>query len=850
MQANQHTALEEPIGLTASEAQEKLAAQGPNELPGSKVRSFPLVVRDVLSEPMFLLLLAACSIYILLGELRAAIALSASLVIVVLITVLQERRTEHALAKLKDMADPLALVMRDGVQVHIPSREVVIDDVLLVNEGDRIVADAILISATALSVDESMLTGESLPVDKTVAESIIINPSSSRSNQLYAGSLVVRGFATARVTATGARSAMGRIGKSLSLLNPEVTPLFREVRNVVRWIAVAGLLLCAAIALFYSVRRMDWLSGVLAGITLAMSVLPEEFPVVLTIFLAMGAWRLSRQGVLTRRMPAVEIIGAATLLAVDKTGTLTENKMQVVLIDTLNQCDDLRFTHHKMSEPARQLIFIALAASERNVFDPMEHAIRESAVLHAAEQTQSLSSMELCREYDLTQDLLAVTHVWKKKDNESFEVCVKGAPEAVFNLCRIDSELRHVLHQRVEDYAAQGLRVLAVASGEHLGQVFPQSPHEYRLNLLGFVCLADPLQQQVPAKLAECYEAGIRVVMMTGDHIGTALAIAKQAGIDSSAGALTGAQLATLSSQELIEKIKTVNVYARMAPEQKLLLVQAFKSNGEIVVMTGDGVNDAPALKAAHVGVAMGGRGTEVARQAAALVLMQDDFTSLVDAVRLGRRIYENIKHATSYIIAVHIPIAGLGLFSALLGWPMVLYPLHVMFLEFVIDPACSLVFEADRGSKNIMQHPPRVIGASLFSKKIVSVSLMHGILMLIFNIFVYALSVAMLNEEQARAMAFMTLVLCSVLLIFISRGQDIDHGHDISSGISNVNYLHWWIAGLAVAALGSVIYISVIADLFILEKPPVNAVALVVISVLLIALMSLKKTLFNKIKY
>ena len=850
MQANQHTALEEPIGLTASEAQAKLAAQGPNELPGSKVRSFPLVVRDVLSEPMFLLLLAACSIYILLGELREAIALSASLVIVVLITVLQERRTEHALAKLKDMADPLALVMRDGVQVHIPSREVVIDDVLLVNEGDRIVADAILISATALSVDESMLTGESLPVDKTVAESIIINPSSSHSNQLYAGSLVVRGFATARVTATGARSAMGRIGKSLSLLNPEVTPLFREVRNVVRWIAVAGLLLCAAIAVFYSVRRMDWLSGVLAGITLAMSVLPEEFPVVLTIFLAMGAWRLSRQGVLTRRMPAVEIIGAATLLAVDKTGTLTENKMQVVLIDTLNQCDDLRFTHHKMSEPARQLIFIALAASERNVFDPMEHAIRESAVLHAPERTQSLSSMELCREYDLTQDLLAVTHVWKKKDNDSYEVCVKGAPEAVFNLCRIDSGLRHVLHQRVEDYAAQGLRVLAVASGEHLGQVFPQSPHEYRLNLLGFVCLADPLRQQVPAKLAECYEAGIRVVMMTGDHIGTALAIAKQAGIDSSAGALTGAQLATLSSQELIEKIKTVNVYARMAPEQKLLLVQAFKSNGEIVVMTGDGVNDAPALKAAHVGVAMGGRGTEVARQAAALVLMQDDFASLVDAVRLGRRIYENIKHATSYIIAVHIPIAGLGLFSALLGWPMVLYPLHVMFLEFVIDPACSLVFEADRGSKNIMQHPPRVIGASLFSKKIVSVSLMHGILMLIFNIFVYALSVAMLNEEQARAMAFMTLVLGSVLLIFISRGQDIDHGHDISSGISNVNYLHWWIAGLAVAALGSVIYIPVIADLFILEKPPVNAVALVVISVLLIALMSLKKTLFNKIKY
>lgn len=841
MQIDHHTTQEISIGLTTAEAKARLALQGANELPGSKVRSFPLIVRDVLSEPMFLLLLAACGIYLLLGELREAVALSASIVIVILITVLQERRTEHALARLKDMADPLALVMRDGVQVKIPSREVVVGDVLLVNEGDRVVADAVLISATALSADESMLTGESLPVDKMVGEN-----NAEQSNQLYAGSLVVRGFATACVTATGPRSAIGKIGKSLSLLDPEVTPLFREVRRVVRWLAIAGLLLCTAIAVFYSLSRFDWLGGVLAGITLAMSVLPEEFPVVLTVFLAMGAWRLSRQSVLTRRMPAVEIIGAATILAVDKTGTLTENRMQVVVIDSLHTRCDLRRDHYQLSEADRHVLAVALAASERNVFDPMEHAIRESAVLHATEQTQHLASMELVHEYDLTQDLLAVTHVWQQKNTAAYSVCVKGAPEAVFNLCQLDAAQRKAFHQQVERYGAQGLRVLAIAEGEYLGQTFPASPHEFKLKFLGFVCLADPLRQQVPENLLECNQAGIRVVMMTGDHVGTALAIAEQAGIEVSAGALTGAQLATLSSQELIARTRSVNVYARMAPKQKLLLVQAFKSNGEIIVMTGDGVNDAPALKAAHVGVAMGGRGTEVARQAASLVLMKDDFAALVDAVRSGRRIYENIRHATSFIISVHIPIAGMGLFSAVLGWPLVLYPLHVMFLEFVIDPACSLVFEADAGSKQLMKQPPRLANASIFSRKNISNSLMRGALMLVLNIVVYAISVALFEEKQARALAFITLVLSSVLLIFLSRGDEVDHRSDNASSTFTVNMIHWWIAAVSAISLAVVLYVPVVAELFSLRAPPIKALSLVVLSSLALTWLSRKWRIFS----
>lgn len=809
--------IELPSGLSTAQAQARLAADGANDLPGNGPRGLLAIAREVLFEPMFLLLLAAAGTYIVLGEAREAIALSVSILVVIVITILQERRTEHALAKLRDLSGTRALAIRDGVQVRIPARDLVIDDVILLSEGDRVPADAVLLSATALSVDESILTGESLPVDKLAA-------ANDNDRRVYSGTLALRGYGTARVTATGVRTEIGKIGRALLELRPEVTPLFHEVRRIVRWVASISLLVCVVITVFYALSRHDWLGGVLAGITVAMSLLPEEFPVVLTVFLAMGAWRISRQSVLTRRMPAIESIGAATLLAVDKTGTLTENRMRVAVLDSLVNKVDLRQPDPRFDASTRNILVAANAASERDAFDPMEHAIREAALRLVGTESELTSGRQLVREYDLTPELLAVTHVWQRGDQAIADIAVKGAPETVFTLCRIDAEQHRELMQRVTAYAQDGLRVLAVAQGEQHGGALPDSPREFTLHLLGLLCLADPLRENIPAALAECKQAGIRVVMITGDHAGTALAIATQAGMDTSAGALTGAEVASLPPEELIARTRHTNVYARMAPEQKLSLVQAFKANGEIVVMTGDGVNDAPALKAAHVGVAMGGRGTEVAREAASLVLMNDDFASLVGAVRLGRRIYDNIRHAMSYIIAVHVLIAGMGLLPVLFGWPLLLFPLHVMFLEFVVDPTCSLVFESDTDASDVMRRPPRSPTASLFSRSILIRSVLRGAMVLGFNVGVYVLALDALPEAQARALSFMALVMGSILLIFVSRL----HGDKSDAARSRPTALFWWVTGLTLTALIATLYVPAIAALFQFQTPPMQAVMLV----------------------
>ncbi len=814
------------VGLSTEEASVRLKAKGFNELPGSRPRSLILIAFDVMVEPMFLLLLAASSIYMLLGESKEAVALAASILVVIAITILQERRTEHALARLRDLSDPQAVVLRDGERVRIPSREVVVGDVLFIREGDRIVADAILLSATSLSVDESILTGESLPLEKFVQRS----GEGSADSLVFSGSLAVRGFGIARVIATGLKTEIGKIGRSLTLLKPETTPLFSEVRRIVRWVAVAGLLLCTVISIVYAVTRFDALGGVLVGITVAMSILPEEFPVVLTVFLAMGAWRLSRLNVLTRRMPAVETIGAATVLAVDKTGTLTENRMRVVAIETSANRNDLRQMGVILDESSRALLATAQAASERDAFDPMEHAIHDCAATNAVQELEKFAQMRLCREYDLTPELLAVTHVWQSQESLPYEVAVKGAPEAVFQLCQLSDAERTDWQQRVVRYADEGLRVLAVAKGEHCDDRFPDSPYAFSLVFLGLICLADPLRAGITSHLAECKQAGIRVVMITGDHIGTALAIAGQAGIDISAGAMTGDRLSRLPEQELIKETRYINVFARMAPAQKLVLVQALKASGEVVVMTGDGVNDAPALKAAHVGVAMGGRGTDVAREAASLVLVNDDFASLVGAVRMGRRIYQNIKHAMSFIIAVHIPIAGMVLLSTLLGWPLVLYPLHVMFLEFVIDPACSLAFEADPEASDLMRLPPRAVNASLFSKQVIYQSVLRGVAMLVYCGVVYGVALRSVSEPQARALAFIAMVVSSVTLIFVNRAQG---GHaqsaNIYKSIAVQNQYHWWIAGVAAMALWCTLYVPAAAQMFQFHAPSPLLISLVV---------------------
>lgn len=818
-------------GLSAAEAARRLAANGANELPGGGPRGLPSIVGGVVTEPMFLLLLAAAGIYVVLGDVREALVLAASILIVITITVLQERRSENALARLRDLTSPRALVIRDAIEQRIAGREVVVGDLILLREGDRVPADAVVSAATALSIDESIVTGESLPVDKEATAS---SDSRDATHLVFSGTLIVRGYGSAVVVATGAQSQIGRIGRELAALTPETSQLFREVRRVVRWVAVAALILCAAIALIYGAARSDWLGGVLAGITVAMGILPEEFPVVLTVFLAMGAWRISRRGVLTRQMPAIESMGAVTVLAVDKTGTLTENRMRVAVIDATDEedCFDLRHPDMAMSAKVRSILATALAASEREPFDPMERAIHEAAATLAAEESRMLAAMRLVHEYDLTPQLLAVTHVWQANDASPLQVAVKGAPETVFDLCRVPASERQRLQARIAVHAQDGLRVLAVARGEYANTSMPESPHSFDLQLLGLLCLADPLRADVPESLIECARAGIRVIMITGDHPGTALAIAKQAGFDVTHGALTGAQFAVMNDKELRDRVRTSCVYARTSPQHKLRLIQALKANGEIVAMTGDGVNDAPALKAAHVGVAMGSRGTDVAREAASLVLVNDDFASLVGAIRLGRRIYDNIRNAMGYLVAAHIPIAGMGLLPVLLGWPLLLFPVHVLFLEFVIDPACSFVFESDQEAADVMRRKPRPPNARLFSATLLRRNLLLGTVILAFAAAIYAVTLATSGADQARALTFIAIVIANLLLILVSRVRDGTgsgtFGDIFRTVFARPNPIFWWIAGATVVLLTATIHVPAIASAFRFAPPPALAIAAV----------------------
>jgi len=810
-------------GLTSDEAARRLRADGPNSLPASRAPHLLRLVVGVLGEPMFLLLCAAVGLYVFLGDIREAMVLAASLVVVVTITVAQERRAGRALAALRELSSPRVAVYRDGELQRVSGREIVRGDVVLLSEGDRVPADGLLRESTELEIDESLLTGESLPVAKRPARRRreVARPHEDSHGCVYSGTLVVRGHGVAEIVTIGAATEAGRIGRELESPRSRATPLLAEIRRLVRWLAALGVLLCIAVALLHTLLRGDWVAGALAGITLAMGILPEEFPVVLTVFLALGAWRLSKHNVLTRSMPAIEALGAATVLAVDKTGTLTENRMVVAALDDGTSeaalGDDVALDHRM-----RRVLGAALAACEIDAVDPMERAIAAAAGHHAPDEARQLEGMALVHEYELTAQLPAVTHVWKPADAGAFRVASKGAPETLIALCRLGPEAAARMLRRAERLAREGLRVLAVADGAFHAAEFPASPDEFELRLLGFVGLKDPVRKGVPAALELCRSAGIRVIMITGDHVATAHSIARAVGLDDSSGALTGAQLSAMGESELREAVRHVNVYARTPPDEKLRLVRALQSGGSIVAMTGDGVNDAPALRAAHIGIAMGRRGADVAREAAALVLLDDDFAGLVTGIGAGRRIYENLRNAMSYLLAAHIPLAGLGLLPLLFGWPLLLFPLHVVFIEFVIDPACSLVFETERRGVEDMKRPPRDPRRRLFSGTFMLESAALGLASLAATLLVCGIALQSLPEDEARALGFVSLISGNLALILVNRSR----GDTLAKVLQRPNPAFWWICSLAAAALAFAIAVPAAADAFGFARPPAPALA------------------------
>ena len=805
-------------GLGEDEAAQRLQRDGPNELPASRPRSVLRLAREVASEPMFLLLVACGAIYMLIGDAQEALMLLGFVFVVMGISFFQQRRSERALDALRDLSSPQALVLRDAMERRIAARELVVGDVVLLAEGDRVPADMDLIEVSNLAIDESLLTGESMPVSKEVA----LSQPASDTARAFSGTLVTRGVARGCVTATGGRSALGQIGGSLAGIAVESTPIQQETRRVVKQVAAVGLALAGVLAVAYGATRGDWLHGVLAGLTFAMAILPEELPVVLTLFLGLGAWRLAREQVLARSIPAIERLGATTVLCVDKTGTLTANRMTVQRLWSEEAVYDRSASAgHVLQEELHGVLEYAVLASHRRAFDPMESAIVAAGQQLLAGTEHLHAEWTLIDDYPLSPDMLAMSRVWQSPDRRDRLIAAKGAPEAIVDLCHMASPEAASVAAQVRSMARDGLRVLGVAQATFGAESLPELQHDFEFRFLGLVGLEDPVRPDVPRAIAECREAGIRVVMMTGDHSATAVSVARQAGLSVDAPVITGIELAALSDAQLQARLDVTNIFSRVQPDQKLRLVRAFGARGDVVGMTGDGVNDAPALKAADIGVAMGARGTEVARQAAALVLMNDDFASLVTAVRYGRRVFANLRNAIVFVVAAHVPIVGLSVIPVLLGWPMLLMPVHILFLQLIIDPACSVVFEAQPLGSDAMKTPPRRADQRLFDGVVLIRGLWQGIGLLALLLGVYAgtryvASTEVDRDDLARTLTFVVLVLSNLALIQTNRSW----GRNAGSGNPESNRQFAWIAMATIMLLAIVLAAPEISRLFSFAQP------------------------------
>ncbi|MFA5329399.1 MAG: cation-translocating P-type ATPase [Prolixibacteraceae bacterium] len=804
-------------GLSHTQVQEKQKKDGLNELPSSKPKNLIAIAWGVVKEPMFLLLVACGILYLVLGDVQEGLMLLGFVFVIMGIEFYQERKTEKALDALKDLASPRALVIREGVEKRIAGREVVTDDLVILQEGDRVPADATVLYSVNLMADESLLTGESVSVRKSEWNGTDKNvqPGGDDLPFVYSGTMIVQGNGIVKVTAIGQNTEIGKIGKALDSVKEEPTKLKTEMSLLVKRLAIVGISLCVLVILVYTLTRADLLKGFLAGITLAMAMLPEEFPVVLTVFMALGAWRMSKKNVLTRKPSAVETLGSATVLCTDKTGTLTQNKMTV---SQLYNGDKIHKVTKKTGFPEEfhEIIEYGILSSQTNPFDPMERAITNLGDAYLQDTEHIHTDWQMVKEYSLSKDLLAMSRVFTHPESHRQTIATKGAPEAIFELCHLSETNQTKYALAVAEMASAGLRVLGVAKSLIANQNLPEIQHDFDFEFIGLIGLSDPIRETVPEAVRECYQAGIRVIMITGDYPVTAMNIAREIGLKNYHVSISGTELQAMTEEELCERIKEVNVFARVVPEQKLKIVNALKRNGEIVAMTGDGVNDAPALKAANIGIAMGEKGTDVAREASSLVLMDDNFASIVGAVKMGRRIFDNLQKALGYIFAIHVPIAGLSLIPVFFAnWPLLLWPVHIVFLELIIDPACSIIFEAEKEEKNVMSRPPKDINEPFFGAKKIWLSCSQGIGILAIVFAVYFFGIRMdYSEQEVRALAFTTLIAANIAVILSNRSWT----RNIFQIIGTANRTVKWVVGGAAFFLTVILKVPFLLDLFQFE--------------------------------
>lgn len=743
------------IGLTQAEADRRLAEFGPNALPRAAGRGLAGILLDTLREPMFLLLIGAAGLYLVLGDLGEGLFLMAGAVATIGLVVLQEARSERALSALRDLSQPYARVVRDGVEARLAARDLVPGDIILIGEGERLPADGVLVGGDVLSVDESALTGESAPVSKRPlidgeAIDADVQPGAEAGPYLFSGALVVRGQAVAQVERTGARTALGRIGVSLAAIVHQPTPLQKTAGRLVTLLGALAIAFCAVVAVAYGLLRGDWIGGVLAGVTVAIALIPEEFPMVLAVFLALGAGRLARRKVLVRRSAVIEALGGASFLCVDKTGTLTENRMRVARVWTPGE-DWAVSADTPPPDSSRHCLRVAGLACAVRPVDPMDKAVR--ALLDGPEP-ETPEGPE--RTWPLRPERMAMVQAWRQPEDQ-WRIAAKGAPEAIFRLCRLTEAEIGGLVPVVERFARQGLRVLAVASCMTAGPL-SDFPEDMRFTFEGLIGFLDPVREDVPAALKEAQAAGISVVMITGDHPATALAVAEAAGLDASGGVLIGPEIAALDDAALAARLRHTRLFARITPDQKLRIVQALKAAGQVVAMTGDGVNDAPALSRADIGVAMGITGTDVAKEASDMVLLDDNFTSIVGAVREGRHIFDNIRKFIKYAMAANSGEVWTILLAPLVGMQIPLLPIHILWVNLVTDGLPGLALSAEPAEKNIMHRPPRAPNESIFADGLGWHILWVGLVMGAATLFTQA---AFIDHEKGHWQTMVFTVLC-----------------------------------------------------------------------------------------
>lgn len=744
-------------GLTDAEITKSRFEHGANVLKAKAKRNIFQKVLHVLMEPMFLLLFGAASIYFLVGEVTDGVIMLCCVLFVSGIEFFQEQKTDKALEALNTLSAINIRVIRNGKTVVVGSEDLVVGDLVVLAEGDKIPADGVILETQGLGVNESALTGESAVVHKKLVDN---SKERFKLNMCYAGCGVTNGSAVIRLTAVGSQTEYGKIGSTLDSIEKVKTPLEKQIGHLIAICTIISLTFCIIVTVvnfFYNsgLALGDRIvESVLSGITMAMATIPEEIPVVLTVFLAMGAWKLAQQHALTRNMKAVETLGAVTVLCTDKTGTLTQNKMTVQEIFT----DSPDFAK------------VAALACPKTPYDPMEIAIQDYALQHGA--NASLYQAPLVREYLFNNEDKMMGQVWDLDDQRL--LCVKGAYETVLPLCDLSKTQLAQLIEQAKAFSSLGYRVLALAEQTKVTRLHAEL-EDYRLDFVGLIALVDPPRVGVKNSVKLCQGAGVRIIMITGDNGETAEGVARQIGLRNCSEVITGTMLEKMSDQELKERVKTTNIFARVYPDHKMRIVKALQDNHEVVAMTGDGVNDAPALKKAEIGIAMGQRGTNVAKEAADLILMDDKFSTIVDAIANGRTIYSNIKKAISYILVVHIPIILISLFVPLAGLPLLLLPVHVVLLELIIDPTSSIVFQRLKAEANVMKRPPRPLGEPLLNFPTVARCLLQGAVIfgVVFLSYLYLIRTGA-AQNLASTFAFATLIFSNVLVVYVLQSDEL----------------------------------------------------------------------------